>query len=255
MTDTNEIFDRLRIRPEVAAKLGYYIYVYIDPRDSGIFYVGKGCGARALAHLDEAGESAKNHRISELKAAGLPPQIDILAHGILDEETALRIEAAVIDTLWPSKALLNKVRGNRSLDLGRVPLSELEFQYAAKPITIVEPAMLIRINKLYYPGMTSEALYEATRGIWTCGIRREKARYAFAVFEGVVREVYRIHSWHPAWTLEYRTRAPEDVQRPKRKRWEFSGEVADELSARYKGGSVEKHFSKGAQLPFTYLNC
>ena len=67
------------------------------------------------------------------------------------------------------KALTNKVRGNQSLELGRIPLSELEFQYAAKPITIDEPAMLIRINKLYRPGMTVEALYEATRGIWTCG--------------------------------------------------------------------------------------
>lgn len=253
MAENNELSDRLRIRPEVAAKLVYYVYAYVDPRDSGIFYVGKGCGARALAHLDEAGESAKVRRIAELKAAGLHPHIDILAHGITDEETALRIEAAVIDALWPGKTLTNKVRGNQSLEFGRVPLSELEFQYAAKPITIAEPAMLIRINKLYRPGMTPEALFEATRGVWTCGTRREKARYGFAVYQSVVREVYEIRAWHPAGTLEYRTRTPEEVQSPDR--WEFSGTVAAELSARYKGGSVEKYFPKGAQLPFTYLNC
>lgn len=252
MAENNEVFDRLRIRPEVAAKLGYYVYAYIDPRNSAIFYVGKGCGARALAHLDEAGESAKVRRIAELKVASLQPRIDILAHGIADEETALRIEAAVIDVLWPGKTLTNKVRGSQSLELGRVPLSELEFQYAAKPITISEPAMLIRISKLYRPGMTVEALYEATRGIWTCGIRRESARYGFAVFQGVVREVYEIYAWHPAGTLEYRTRIPEEVPSS---RWEFSGKVATELSAKYRGGSVEKYFSKGAQLPFTYLNC
>jgi uncharacterized protein len=253
MAENNEIFDRLRIRSEVAAKLGYYVYAYIDPRDSGIFYVGKGCGARALAHLDEAGESAKVRRIVELKAAGLHPRIDILAHGIGNQETALRIEAAVIDALWPGKTLTNKVRGNQSLELGRVSLSELEFQYAAKPIKITEPTMLIRINKLYRPGMTAEALYEATRGIWTCGVRREGARYGFAVFQSVVREVYEIRSWHPAGTLEYQTRTPEEVQSPDR--WEFSGEVSPDLSAKYKGGSVEKYFPKGAQLPFTYLNC
>jgi len=251
--ENNEIFERLKIRPEVAAKLGYYVYAYVDPRDSRIFYVGKGCGNRVLAHLDEVGESAKIRRIAELKAAGLQPRIDILAHRIPDEEAALRIEAAVIDALWPGKELTNKVRGNHSLEFGRVPLDELEFQYAAKPIAITEPAMLIRINKLYRPGMTIQALYEATRGIWTCGTRREDARYGFAVFQGVVREVYKIDAWHRAGTLEYRTRAHEDVKRPNR--WEFSGEIAIELSAKYKGGSVGKYFQQGAQLPFTYVNC
>jgi hypothetical protein len=113
--------------------------------------------------------------------------------------------------------------------------------------------MLIRINKLYRPDMTPDELYEATRGVWTCGTRREKARYAFAVFQGVVQEVYEIHAWHPAGTLEYRTRKPEDVQSPNR--WEFSGGVAFELSKKYKDGSVESFFPKGAQLPFKYLNC
>jgi hypothetical protein len=119
-------------------------------------------------------------------------------------------------------------------------------------ITITEPAMLIRFNKLYRPGMTGEALYEATRGIWKCGIRRELARYGFAVFKGVVREVYEIHAWHPAGTLPYRTRSSLEE---KSHRWEFSGEVSAELSAKYIGGSVEGHFSKGARNPFIYLNC
>jgi hypothetical protein len=253
MAENKELSDRLRIRPEVAAKLVYYVYAYVDPRDSGIFYVGKGCGARALAHLDEAGESVKVRRIAELKAAGFHPRIDILAHGLADEETALRIEAAVIDALWPGKTLTNKVRGNYSLEFGRVHLSELEMQYGAKPMTIAEPAMLIRFNKLYRPGMTAEALYEATRGVWICGTRRESARYGFAVYQSVVREVFEIHAWYPAGTLEYRTRAREEVKCPGR--WEFSGAVASELSARYKGGSVEKYFTKGARIPFTYVNC
>lgn len=244
----------LRLRPEVAARLGYYVYAYVDPRNAQIFYVGKGCRARALAHLDESGESAKNARIADLQAAGLQPQIDILAHGIANEETALRIEAAVIDALWPDKTLTNKVRGFQSLELGRVPLSELEFQYAAKPVSISEPCLLIRINQLYRPGMPPLALYEATRGIWTCAPpRRDEARFAFAVYEGVVREVYAIHSWHPAGTLDYQTRPLEDVTDPNR--CEFSGTVAEHLGPKYRGGSVERYFSRGARLPFTYVNC
>lgn len=245
--------DQFRIRPEVAEKLCYYVYAYVDPRNLEIFYVGKGCGARVLSHLDEIGQSEKIRRIAELKSVNLKPHIDILAHGIKTEETALRIEAAVIDALWPKKTLTNKVRGFQTLEFGRVSLEELEFLYAAKPVTIDEPVLLIRINQLYRPGMDSESLYEATRGVWTCGIRREKARYAFAVYHGVVREAYEIEKWHKAGTLEYRTRSRKDVGAPNR--CEFSGRVSEKLSKKYKGGSVGHYFSKGAQLPFTYVNC
>jgi len=242
--------DQIRIRPEVAEKLCYDVYAYVDPRNSEIFYVGKGCGARVLSHLDEIGQSEKIRRIAELKSVNLQPQIDILAHGIKTEETALRIEAAVLDALQPPT---NIVRGFQTLEFGRVPLAELEFLYAAKPITIDEPVLLIRINQLYRPGMDSESLYEATRGVWTCGIRREYARYAFAVYQGVDREVYEIKTWHKAGTLEYRTRPRDDVDVPNR--CEFSGKVSEKLSAKYKGRSVGHYFSKGAQLPYTYVNC
>ena len=89
----------LRIRPEVAARLGYYVYAYVDPRTSEIFYVGKGCRGRALAHLDETRECEKTLRIAELRQVGLEPQIDILAHGMENEEIALRVEGAAIDVL------------------------------------------------------------------------------------------------------------------------------------------------------------
>ncbi len=100
--------------------------------------------------------------------------------------------------------------------------------------------------------MTEAELYEVTRGVWTCGPRREKARYALAVYQGVVREVYEIEMWHKAGTLEYTTRKQE-LMDPRR--WEFSGRQATGPASRYRGGLVDKYFSKGAQLPFTYVNC
>lgn len=247
------LISELRVHPEVEARLAYYVYAYVDPRNSQIFYVGKGCRSRALDHLDEIGESAKLRRIAEIHAAGLKPRIDILAHGIADEQTALLIETAVIDVLWPDKTLTNRVRGFQSLEIGRVPLTELVFQYAAEPVTITDPCMLIRINRLYRPGMIDEALYEVTRGVWKCGPRREKARFALAVFQGVVREVYQIESWHPAGTLTYRTRAREQVTTPNR--WEFSGKVAEKVAAKYKGGSVESYLPRGSRFPFAYVGC
>jgi hypothetical protein len=238
---------------EVAHRLDYYVYLYIDPRDGKPFYVGKGQGGRALSHLSEEAESRKCARIAELDAAGLAPRIDILAHGLHDEETAFRIEAAVID-LFGLDALTNQVRGWRSLQLGRIPLSELVIYYAATKVEVTVPALLIRINRLYRHNMSAEELYEATRGVWKLGARCTKARYAFAVFEGVVREVYEIESWHPAATTPYATR--DAAQLTTRGRREFVGRVADAaIRDEYVGRSVADEFRRGLQSPVVYVNC
>lgn len=245
--------EELSIRPEVAHRLGYYVYLYVDPRTGQPFYVGKGQGGRALSHLSEEAESRKCARIAELRAEGKEPRIDILAHGLRDEETAFRIEAAVID-LFGLDALTNEVRGWRSLQLGRIPLPELTMYYAAKPVAVEVPALLIRINRLYRHNMTPQELYEATRGVWKLGTRCTKARYAFAVFEGVVREVYAIESWHPAATTPYATRDASQLKTDGRR--EFVGRVAEAaVRDAYVGGSVAKEFPQGLQSPVVYVNC
>ena len=243
----------LAMPPEVANRLGYYVYLYVDPRSGKPFYVGKGKGERVLAHLSEKSELRKTKIFKELRKAGLEPQIDILARLLPDERTALIVEAAVIDLLELDH-LTNLVRGSESVEFGRVPLKELIFQYAAEPVEITDQVMLIRINRRFSPGMSDGEMYEATRGVWRAGSRRESAKYAFAVFEGVVREVYEIEQWYPAGTLKYKTR---DVHRRKVKdRWEFKGHPAsDDVRDRYVGGSVTKYFSRGAQNPFHYINC
>ena len=76
----------LSIPPDVARHLGYYVYLYIDPRDGHVFYVGKGQGGRAIAHLSVEGETRKKRFLEELKQQGLEPRIDILAHQLPNEE-------------------------------------------------------------------------------------------------------------------------------------------------------------------------
>jgi uncharacterized protein len=240
------------IPSEVARSLGYYVYLYIDPRSDKPFYVGKGMGTRVLAHLSARGASRKAKVLGELREANLQPWLDILAHGLANEETALRIEAAVVDLLGLDD-LTNAVRGWRSIQLGWMSLEELIPYYAAKPVTIEDPVLLIRINRLYRHGMPARALYEATRGVWRLGPRRERAGYALAVFEGIVRETYAIGMWHPAGTLEYETR---DEDLSVKGRWEFEGRVAPEMvRARYVGGLVATNFAKGSQSPIRYVNC
>jgi hypothetical protein len=94
--------------------------------------------------------------------------------------------------------------------------------------------------------MSTEALYEVTRGSWVIGKRREKARYAFALFRGIVRAVYRIDRWYPATEKREGYNASN--------RWYFDGEVASDL-LHYIGGSVIAHHGiANAQNPIRYVN-
>lgn len=119
---------------------------------------------------------------------------------------------------------------------------------------IQDPVLLIRIPVLYEPGLSGNPLYEATRGVWRVGERRESAIYGCAVYAGVIREVYVIESWHPAGSTPYQTRPRVDVAIAGR--WEFQGRVADhDTRSRLVGRSVKDYFAHGAQNPITYVNC
>jgi hypothetical protein len=125
-------------------------------------------------------------------------------------------------------------------------------------IKITENVILIRINRLYHENITEEELYEATRGIWRVGIRRENADYAFSVYRGEVKETFVIKSWFPACTLHYKTRNMQDAITKVKKegRWEFMGELAeDNIRNKYIGKSVKHYLPFGSSNPIFYINC
>lgn len=242
-----------RIPPEVAERLGHYVYLLIDPRTGKPFYVGKGQGQRVLSHLGLQDESRKVNLIRELTAEGKRPRLDILAHDLPNDKAALLVEAAVIDALELAD-LTNEVRGTGAIRHGRTPLSELIATYAAKPVEIVDPCLLIRINRLYQPAMEGDALYEATRGTWKIGDRRNRVRFAMPVYEGVVRAVYEIEEWHPAGSTDYATRERAELTRVGR--WEFSAHPASvDIQDKYVGRSVARYLPPGMRAPFVYVNC
>jgi len=70
------------IPADVARKLGYYVYVYVNPLDGQIFYVGKGKGRRVLSHLEDRSETRKLAAIKQIRAAGRQPRLEILAHAL-----------------------------------------------------------------------------------------------------------------------------------------------------------------------------
>lgn len=242
---------RLTISESVARRLGRYVYVYVDPFDGSVFYVGKGTGKRALAHLDARGDSRCAVKIREIREQGGQPQIEVLVHGIQTDEEALRIEAAAIDLLQ-LRELTNQVRGWGTRVFGRMPLERLGAILAREKARIAEPAILIRINQLFRAGMEPIELYDATRGVWKLGKRREGARFAFAVFEGIVQEVYEIKAWFPAAST-FSTRPAEELQAPDR--CEFVGNLAPErIRRKYVNKSVAHYFDPPTQSPVIYLN-
>lgn len=233
--------------PEVAAVLGSYVYVYIDPRNNAPFYIGKGVGNRAFAHLEEASETEKVQKIRELRDAGLEPRIDILRYGLSDTEAAL-VEASAIDLIGKTQ-LTNKISGLHSRSFGRIHSKEIIAMLTAKPVEVVHKALLITINRLFRSDMSSEELYEATRGVWKIGPKRDEVEFAFAVYQGVVREVYQVEAWFPAGTLPYFTRDASTVNVSGR--WEFKGRVAPEsIRNMYIGFSV----GPSGQNPIRYAN-
>ncbi|CAN5472475.1 hypothetical protein BH11ARM1_BH11ARM1_11190 [soil metagenome] len=117
-----------------------------------------------------------------------------------------------------------------------------------------EPCLLVRIPKLWRADMSPGELYDATRGVWRLGERRNAVRFVLAVHNGVVWEAFEVSRWFPAGTTEYRDRASFDIDIEGR--WEFTGQLAStSIRGLVIGGSVAGLFARGNSNPVKYLNC
>jgi hypothetical protein len=235
--------------PEIVSqKLRYYVYLYIDPRNEEIFYIGKGKGDRCFSHLNESSESEKTKRINDIKQAGFNPKIEILIHD-LDEETALRVEASVIDLIDISK-LTNKVKGHSSGKIGRMSLEKIISIYKREEANIIEPSLLIKLNQTFAYGISQQELYDATRQFWKINEQQaSKVKLAFAVFDGTIQAIYEVVSWHQAGSTFSTRKCPEKD----RDRLEFIGRIAsNKVIEKYLYKDVSR-LTQG-QNPFKYLN-
>ncbi len=125
-------------------------------------------------------------------------------------------------------------------------VADLYERYDAPTVYIKEPSALIIINRTYRRSMPDKQLYEVTRGNWiVSSYRCKRAKYALAVSNGIVRQVYEIHRWF---------QTDERIRDTNRFRWRFDGIVAENLQ-HYVGGNVAHYIKPGSQNPVRYINC
>lgn len=227
-------------------KIGYYVYLLIDPPTNKVFYVGKGTGNRVFNHvkmaLETPLESDKLEKIRLILSKGKQVKHVIIRHGLTEKE-AFEVEAALIDYI-DIENLTNKVIGQHSDSRGLMSIEEIVAEYLAPEINIIEPVILCTVNRLFRRNMSNEEIYEICRGNWVVGEQREKAKYAFCVAYGIVRQVFEIQKWCPVTARHKESKT--------QNRWRFDGIVAQNLQ-HYIGGNVEKYI--GAQNPIRYVNC
>jgi hypothetical protein len=155
-----------RVLANVAERLGHYVYLLVDPRDSRPFYVGKGVGVRFASHGIEAedveGEfdGRKVARIREIRAVGLEHEIWIVRYGMTKAEYTA-VEGAVIDLLGsfpvrpsdhPYRPLvlrdeLTNLRREDARGKGMVLLERLVDELAAPLLETDLPLLLITLGE------------------------------------------------------------------------------------------------------------
>lgn len=145
--------------------VGYYVYFLIDPRDSGIFYVGKGSGRRVKTHVagvkrGRYDNPKKGRRISEILAAGMSVEEWVFADG-LTERNAFSLERKMIATF------------------GRATLTNLVPGVMTEEEAASEKAKaMLALTKPY--------------DVWMAGLSCEKEALVKRVFGGTEK----FHSWY-----------------------------------------------------------
>lgn len=243
-------------------ELKSYVYALIDPRDSKIFYIGKGVENRVFFHINEAivntNETEKLETIKAIKKDNLKVKHFIIRHG-LEESEAILLESVLIDFLTfkdfaEVAKITNIVSGHHSFDLGIRTVEECELLYNCEELKkeeIKHNIMVININKSFDSKRKKKNndliysrpnIYEATRGWWVIDKKRaEKTDYVLAEYRGIIRAIFKPQSWL------------QDIENRGIKRWGFEGEAVTvkEILDLYLNKEVPK--IKGMANPIRYF--
>jgi len=231
--------------PEVAAKLQYYVYRLIDPRNGETFYVGKGKGNRVFAHargdIEDDSLSEKMNRIRSIRVAGFDVAHVIHRHG-LTEKSAFEVEAALIDA-YPG--ITNITDGHGNSEFGAMHSSEILSRYSAETVKFEHLALLINVNR----SALESSLYEATRFAWRLNKQKAgQAEVVLAVVQGLIVGAFLAKEWLEATPANFPGKEAIDG------RYGFVGcEAPLEFQKLYVGKRTPEEFRKrGASNPIKY---
>ena len=234
--------------PGVAAKLGTYVYLLVDPRSGRPFYVGSGRGDRCHRHVSAARVREPSdatpskypllERIREAEADGRTVRVEILRHGLTPAEADL-VETSVADALGLEHATGLDYQRGPAVDVGAGLAKRAKFKRSHQVV-------LLRVGP---HGTPSD--YERVRHGWRIARRwvdinsPRSPQWAVVVAGDLVDAVYRIERWGLS------TLAPGSGV----DRFSFVGAPAPDLDDRYAGRSVSAYLGRGTPSAVTYVWC
>lgn len=200
--------DKQSLSKYVQEKLGHYVYALRDPRDNKVFYVGKGVGERVLSHANgiienDDPQTMKQLQIKEIHSQGLEVESWIVQSDLKDDHHSFATESAVygiLKLLVPSLdselfSLKNIVAPPTFGEAGLIQVKEAVALHG-EPVDnscLPHNAMFIRPALLWRRGMTTEELWEVTRGWWGCAENRiSKIRYVISIPNSVIRGIWEV---------------------------------------------------------------
>jgi hypothetical protein len=263
--------------PGVAATLGWYVYLLVEPGSGRPFFVGRGRGDRCFDHLraarDEPSSTGRDRRAKKFPALDhirrietaqaqtqtQAPQVrvEILRYGMSADEARL-VAGATADVLGLASPA-DGTGGNR-----RLAAAELGIRLAKRAkFRRDHPVVLLQVA----PDVVDTA-YETVRHGWRIGRRwtdpdaPRSPRWAVIVAGELVVGVYRIDRWEPTPVRGRpgqpdRGDRPGPPDRPDRRagadpgatvrstyRHSFIGERDEQLEDRYLGRSVAGYLGR-----------
>ena len=234
-----------------------YVYFLIDPTSKKPFYVGKGNNDRVFDHMRCALEletvSDKYETIRKIHNDNKIVEHIIVRHGLTDKE-AFEIEASLIDTLdYLSSGLTNIAGGQKSIEKGLMTSDEIIRMYNAQPLTeISNDCIIININKQYKRGSGKDAVYNATKEIWTIDKKKlNNLKFVLSEYKGLIVEVFQVVG---QWYEKPRGYNPKTKKFGQTKiGYGFNGQIAaDEIRKLYLNKSIAHIKTRGSATVVRY---